>query len=435
MKRVLFVTLFSALFALVLTGCGGSNNPPLQLTGTSATLQAGDLTSDNIVKAELKISAITLTGVSPTANTGNLLAAPAEIEFSHTAGTFEPFGIGKIPAGTYSAINVTISGVELTVVDAGVVSQPATTLTNSNVTITQNITVGSSPMFLNFDLDVVKTFDFTKTPIAVNPTFTVTTATVPANQNGEDNGDGESDDIHGSVKSITAPNFVVTVNGNDITFATNANTVFKDGITQLSDLKAGDIVEVDAVTQSDGSKLATKVEREGSETGEEAEGIISNETGTAPALTLTVAHQVDSKSSTAATFTITTDANTQFSVRADKLSVTGTFDASHIGKGQRVEADSDGASNTTVAARKLKLREQALVGTVSAASGNTFTLTPSPTSAFATLSGVTSVNVTIASGAKIVTQPTNNATVRVRGVVFVSGTTYTMTAVRVDTNQ
>ena len=65
------------------------------------------------------------------------------------------------------------------------------------------------------------------------------------------------------MKSISAPNFVVTTKSTDITFATDANTRFKDGINQLSDLKVGDIVEVDGITKTDGTKLATKVEREG----------------------------------------------------------------------------------------------------------------------------------------------------------------------------
>ena len=75
-----------------------------------------------------------------------------------------------------------------------------------------------------------------------------------------------------------------------------ANTRFKDGITQLSDLKVGDIVEVDGITKSDGTKLATKVEREGNEGGEEAEGLISALDN--PLTKITIVHQVDSSSAT-----------------------------------------------------------------------------------------------------------------------------------------
>jgi hypothetical protein len=443
MKRVPFVTLFSVVFALALTlaGCGGnsSTTPPLQTTGTSAAIGFGDAVNDNVAKFELTVTAITLTGVAPTANTGNLLAAPGEIEFVHTAGTIEPFSIGKIPPGTYSSATLTVSNPEVTVVNAGVVSKPAASLASPTVTVTFTapITVGTTPLFLNFDLDITKSLDLTKTPVAVTPTLTVTTATVPADQNGEDHGDGEDDDVHGTITAIAAPNFTIsTKSGASITFATDANTKFKDGLTALTDLKVNDIVEVDSVTKTDGSKLATKVEREGGQNGEEAEGIISALDN--PLTKITIAHQVDStntpSTSAPVTVDITVNASTVYSVRADKLNVTApAFDATHIGAGQRIEADAS-SSTAPITAAKVKLREQALVGVVSNSTASGFTLTPAATSAFATLSKATSVAVTFASGSKQVVPPTNGATIRVRGLVFVSGTTYSMIAVRTDGN-
>jgi hypothetical protein len=320
------------------------------------------------------------------------------------------------------------------VVNNGVISKPAVKLVSSTVTVTfsSNITVTSAPLFLNFDLDLAKSLDLTQNPVAVTPVFTVTTSTVPADENGENNDDGEEDDVHGSVKSVNAPNFTITTESTDITFVTNSNTRFEDGLTQLSDLKVGDIVEVDAVTQSDGSKLATKVARESDQNGEEVEGLISALDN--PLTTITIIHQVDSEHSASppTTVNITVNSSTQFVVRPDKLSMTPpAFDATHIGKGQRIEVDSSSTASPLVAT-KVKLREQALVGMVSNATSTGFTLTPSPTSAFATLSGATSVAVTFASGSNQLTTPSNGSTIRVRGLVFVSGTTYSMIAVRSD---
>jgi len=437
MKRVLFVTLFSVVFALAfaLVGCGGGNNNQVQLTGTSAIVQFGDATLDSIAKAELHVSSITLTGTGGTANTANLLAAPVEFEFSHSAGAFEVVSLSKVPAGTYSAATITWSNPEFVTITNGVAGPLAVTPTSgtANVTFASNITVGTTPTFLNFDMDLAKSLDLTKSPAALTPTFTVTTSTVPAG--GEENGDGEDDDVHGKVTAINAPKFTIQTNaGASVDFTTNSSTQFKDGITQLSDLKVGDIVEVDATTQSDGTKLATKVERECNNSGEEAEGLISALDN--PLTKITIVHQVDSTSNAApTTVDISVNAQTQYSVRSDKLNVTGTFDATHIGKGQRIEADADGQASPIVA-RKVKLREQALVGTISNVTATSFTLTPSATSAFAQQAGSTvTVAVTIASGAKVQTTLTNSATVRVRGLVFVSGTTYTMTATRVDNNQ
>jgi hypothetical protein len=443
MKRVLFVTLFTVVFAFAMVGCGAGNNGPIQATGTSTTVQFGDATNDQIVKFELTVNSITLTDSSNTA-TANLLSSPVEFEFVQSAGTMEPVSLSHIPAGTYSKATFTVSDPDVVVLNGATppapVKIPATlTATSFDVTFASPITVGTDPLFLNFDLDLASSVTLTGTPptsASVTPAFTASTSTVAPNNN-QDDEDGEDDDVHGSVTAINAPNFTIqTTAGASIDFTTDANTRFKDGLTSLSDLKVGDIVEVDAETQTDGSKLATKVEREGNEQGEEAEGIISDISGTAPALTITIAHQVSSNQSTnpPVTVQITTDANTQFSVRGDKLNITGTFDATHIGKGQRVEADADGQASP-IAARKLKLREQALVGTVSNATTNTFTLTLDPSSAFATLSGTTSLTVTLASGADMKTSLLDGATVRVRGLVFFDGTTYSMTAARVDDNK
>jgi len=50
------------------------------------------------------------------------------------------------------------------------------------------------------------------------------------------------------------------------------------------------------------------------------------------------------------------------------------------------------------------------------------------------LSGATTVPVILANGANLITTPTAGATIRVRGLVFFNGTTYTMVAVRGDDN-
>jgi hypothetical protein len=296
----------------------------------------------------------------------------------------------------------------------------------------------TSSSVLNFDLDLAASVTLNGSPTitsaTVTPKFNVTTSTV--NTSGEDSDSGEIEDVHGSVTNITAPNFTISTNSSTITFATDNTTQFKDGITQLSDLKVGDIVEVDGTTKSDGTKLATKVEREGTQSGEEAEGIISAVTG-APATSITIAHQVSSTATTATTVDITINTSTVFSVRADKLSITApAFDASHIGKGQRVEADAAAAGSPLVAT-KLKLREQGIVGTVAASPAPTnsaFTLNIDPNSAFGKLSGATTVAVTINNGASLKTPPTAGATILVRGLVFVNGTTYTMIGTRDDPN-
>jgi hypothetical protein len=445
MKRVFLFTLLSVVFALLLTGCGGGNNTTTTTAGAgNATIQTGDAASDAIASFEMTISSITLTGVSPTATTGNLLSKTAEVEFTHQAGTMEPLTLANVPQGTYNGATLTITGAQVVVINGTTPAKVPATLSSNTVTVSfANITVGSSPLFINFDLDLANSVTLNGSPTitsaTVTPKFNVTSTTTPpaGGEAGEDHNDGEMDDVHGTVKSISAPNFTITTNSTDITFATDSNTRFKDGLTQLSDLKVGDIVEVDAITKSDGSHLATKVEREGGQNGEEVEGLISALDN--PLTTITIVHQMDSTgtSNSPVTVPVSVNSSTVYSVRTDKLNITPpAFDATHIGKGQRIEADSSGNASP-ILATKVKLREQALIGTVAATPAPTasgFTLTVSSTSAFGSLSGVTSVPVTFANGATLKVTPTAGATIRVRGLLFFNAGSYSMIAVLDDDN-
>ncbi|MGZ7107072.1 MAG: DUF5666 domain-containing protein, partial [Candidatus Angelobacter sp.] len=377
MKRYLLLTVVTVAFVLA-TGCGGNNG--FSTAGpTNATINTTDGLNDQIVKFELSVSSLTLTGSGTTTNTGNLLSKTSEVEFVHQAGSFEPLSLVNIPPGTYSGASLTVGNPEVVVMNNAVPPAPVkitATLTSPSVTVTFTapITVTSnSSSVINFDLDLANSVVLSGTPptsASVTPKFNVTTAT--ATNSDEDS--GEMDDVHGSVTAIAAPNFTIQTKTSSITFATDSSTQFKDGITSLSQLKVGDIVEVDGTTKPDGSKLATKIGVEEGQSGEEAEGVISAVTG-APATQITIAHQVDSSGTLTppVTVDVAIGTGTTFSVRTDKLNLGGTtpaFDASHIGKGQRVEADTGSSTATPMVADKLKLREQALVGTVSAASAS-----------------------------------------------------------------
>ncbi|HEV7674672.1 MAG TPA: DUF5666 domain-containing protein [Candidatus Angelobacter sp.] len=442
MKRYLLLTVVTVALILA-TGCGGKGN--LTIAGpTNATINTTDGLNDQIVKFELSVSSLTLTGSGTTTTTGNLLSKTSEVEFVHQAGSFEPLALVNIPPGTYSGASLTVANPEVVVMNNAVPPAPVkitATLASPSVTVTFTapITVTSSnSSVINFDLDLASSVVLSGTPptsATVTPKFNVTTATA----NNSDGDSGEMDDVHGSVTAIAAPNFTIQTKTSSIVFATDASTQFKDGITSLSQLKVGDIVEVDGTTKPDGSKLASKVEVESSQSGKEAEGVITVVTGT-PATQITIAHQVDSSSSTTppVTLDVAISATTKFSVRTDKLNLGGAapaFDAGHIGKGQRVEADSGNSTATPIVADKLKLREQALVGTVSAASASGFTLTLNASSAFATLTGQSTVAVSTVSGTNLKVTPANTNTVRVRGLIFFNAGAYSMIAARVDDNK
>lgn len=438
---------------IVATGCGyGSSsnygaamgtNPPPPMTANTM-LNTGDAVNDQILKFEITVNSVTLTGASPTPTTGNLLSEPAEVEFVHEAGTFEPLAVINLPAGTYSGATFMISNPEVVVLNGGApVSVPAT-LTATTVAVVFNpaITImNTSIATINFDLDLAASVTLNGTPVTsatVNPIFNVTSL-VTAPMAMQDDDDGEIEDVHGTVTNISAPDFTIQTNQAMLTFITDMNTRFKDGIAQLSDLKVGDVVEVDGVTNLDGTKYAAKVERDSESTGEEVEGIITSVTGS-PATALSIAGQEDSHESATSPMSVNVAVNssTVFAVRADKLNLMSSpaFDASHIGKGQRVEADSDTAGFPTLAT-SVKLREQALRGTVAAMPAPTpssFTLNLNSASVFATLSGVTSVAVTVPNGMNLKVAPTAGATVLIRGLIFFDGGNYTMIAIRGEQN-
>lgn len=447
MKKLFLLTVTTVLLTLFLAGCSGGNNTTTMTSAApaNATLNTGDGTNDQILKFELTISAVTFTGSGGTSNTANLISQPVEVEFVHEAGTFEHLADVNLPAGTYSGATLSVSNPEVVVLVGGVPTKIPATLTSSTITVNFSpaLTISNSnTAVIDFDLDLASSVTLNGNPptsATISATFNVTTKVV--NPENEDDDNGEIEDVHGKVTNITAPNFTIQTEQSTITFVTDGNTQFKGSVTSLSQLKMGDIVEVDGVTKSDGTKLATKVEvEEENNNAEEVEGVITAVTGS-PATQITITHQVDSDDNPnpPVTVDVAINSNTQFVVRPDKLLMGSApaFDASHIAKGQRVEADTPSNTTTPIVADKIKLREQALVGTVAATpapSASGFTLNLNPASAFATLTGQTSIAVTIVSGTREDVTPAAGNTVRVRGLVFFNAGTYTMIAAHIDDN-
>jgi len=445
MKRVTLVLILGIVFLLAGCGGGGSTSITTNPTQGNTTINFGDATNDQIIAFELLINSITLSGGS----NPSVLPKPTEFEFVHAAGSLEPLSLVTVPSGTYTGATISVANPEVVVVNGGVPTKIPATLTSSTVTVTFTpaITIGAGATVLNFDLNLATsiTLNGTSTAATVSPQFTATTSAVPNNNNeNEDEEHGEVEDLRGTITNVSSPKFTIqpSQTAQAVTFTTNASTQFKDGITSFSQLTNGMIVSVDAVTQSDGTLLATKVESE-TETafGEELEGVISAVTGN-PATQITVSTQRAASTTNSpntptlgTSVTVSISTGTKFSVKSKKL--TGTlpaFNASNIGKGQRVEVDSEiqSSSSTTAPGDKIKLTEQALTGTISALSGNNFTLTVSSTSAFASLTGATTVAVQSQSGTEIRSVTlANGGTVRVRGLLFFNGTSYTLVAARI----
>ena len=437
---------------LAITGCGGSNNNPTPATSANTVINFGDAPNDQIIAFELTINAVTLSGGS----NPSVLAKPTEIELTHNLVAFEPLSLASVPNGTYTGATLTVSNPEIVVVDptTKAVTKLTATLSSGTVNIpfSPSVTIGSGSSVLNFDMDLNASVTISGTSATVTPTFKVTTSTVPAGEAGEDEDNGELEDLRGTITNVASPKFTIqpAQTSQPVTITTDANTRFADGITSFSNLQSGMIVSVDAVTQTDGSILAKKVESE-TETndGEEVEGIITGVTCTvaagcpgaanaATSIAITT-HKVSATSAgapaTATTVNVPITSGTKFLIHSNMSGGSfPAFDATTISKAQRVEVDSEnegGNTSSSISASKIKLQEQGLTGTISALSGSNFTLTPDPNSAFVSLTGQTTVAVQAGSARNKGVTLANGTSIRVRGLLFFNGTSYTLIASRV----
>jgi hypothetical protein len=234
-----------------------------------------------------------------------------------------------------------------------------------------------------------------------------------------------------------------------ITFNTDSTTVFDPSGTVLSAIPMGTVLEVDGVTQSDGTFLAKKVEIETeNQVGLEAEGLVSQLTGNPATSFQLIAHEVTGPVTVApnlgANLTVNIASNTNFRVAGDGINLSGmSFQFQSVGDlavGQNVEADTEAGNSLSFTAKRIQLKPQALDGTVAAISANQFQLTLDANSAFAKLTGLSTVNVfTSNSENKTGASLANGQRVRVRGLLFftaASGTTassYNFVARRIQT--
>jgi hypothetical protein len=437
---------------LIFSACGGGNpmnpNNPLTPGGTSSVVVGfGDAPADSIVSFELTITSITLT--SSTGSTVTVLSSPAKIEVSHRSGTFEPLVLKNIPQGTYTSATVSFSDPEITIIDpiTHLPKELITTATTSTATVqfSPSITVGATPVVLNFDLNAASSVTISGNTATVTPVFTVNNAPAAANNDDQDVDNGEIEDVTGTVTAVSGTTFTITrgVGSTTLTFDTNSSTQFRD-IAGFSAIVPNLVVQVEGVTRPDGTLLATRVEGQENEA-IETEGLVTQVTGSPATSFKFIPHQVATMMGTSPTMghetTVNISAGTTFRIDNDRVDTGGlpftpTFNASTLSKAQAVEVEVQTPATDNLTAQRVKLKPQTVGGAVSALSGSgsssTFTLTVAADSAFASLTGQTTItvfrqgntrvhNVTLANG--------NN--VRVRGLLFNDGGVYKLVAGRV----
>ena len=457
-----FVRALVAFFAFaILLGCGGSSSSPIQPPPASKTvtqLKIGDAAADRIISFEVSIASPIVVATS----SGNLqitLGPNNRIELSHMSGKMEPLTIVNAPQGTYTGVSLTINNPEVAFLDNNGVAHSIQSNASQvvNVTLSPPLTIGATSAVVSIDVNAANSVS---TDAAGNITgfnfgsgsFSITTKAVAANKQEDD--DGELEDVTGLVTSVSGNSFTMNVgqSGAQLTFATDNTTQFSDGLTNVASA-ANQIVKVEGATKPDGTLFASEVEGIENQNGAELEGIITSVTGNpATALSTTAQDGVGNgmdDTKVGAVFSANVN-GAQFKVSLGNIDtsslggIPGTpnfpFDDTTVKAGQRVEIESATAvpaAGGSIVADKVKLQQQALTGTVSnfvAGSGGaaTFDLTLPADSYLTLLSGKSVVHVFQQPGTdnKFGTVA-NNSSLRVRGLLFWTGTTFTLIARRI----
>lgn len=444
----------------VAIGCGGSQSsitPPPQQTGTASVhVGVGDSPSDWVMSFTMTINSVKMNPSS--GSPVSLLSSPATIEFAHMMGTINPLTMMNVPSGTYTSVTVTCSNAQITYMDPNTRQPVSTTVTPNPSTVTMDfaspVTVGTSPMAMNLDLNLASTVSMPGSAMSVAPSFTANMASMPGTSQQSDF-TGAMNNVMGMVSQVSGSSFTMnTMQNGQMTFMTNSSTQFQN-MVGMSMMSTGQMVNVDAVTQGDGSMLATSVDSmmNGSDNGMDAAGIIFNVSGAPPTqLQLVMMDGEGSMMSTSQLgggMTVAVGSSTVYSIDTDGVDMTGmifTFDANSIALGQNVEADTTGSmmsgsgmmrgstmmNDGSFTATEVMLEQQGLVGTVSNYSPNgstaTFTLTVPSDSSFASITGATTITVYQQNGTQLrgMSSVANGNTVVVRGLLFHNGGQYSM---------
>lgn len=358
-----------------------------------------DAAPDQLLSFQATVNSIIMT--SSSGATGGVLPAAVTVEVSHLQATAQPLSQVQVAPGTYTGATVSLSSVSATYVNSsGAVASVSFSGTFSvPVTFNPNLVVGSDPVALNLDFNLAQSIT-SLTASGLTPTITASTGTVPAASQQEE-GTGGVHDLTGVITSLSGASFVMEANqvASALTVTVDSNTVYS-GVTGLSNLAVGNIVEVNATFQSNSTLLASKVEGEVG-IAVEAEGIVVSRTaglGSTPnTFVIAVQNSAGSGAPTPGTLlSVAADNTTLYVLPVDEanlggLSFTPSFTSfANLAIGQRVEVRT--ASNFGVVVREVKLGLQTLGGTPNSQNGTQYTLSlPSP-SAFLLLTGATNID-------------------------------------------
>jgi hypothetical protein len=454
--RFLGVAAGFCLAAALVTGCSTAVSPDLSgninSTAVDVPVLITDAPSDQLVAFTLTLNSITLTDTA--GKTASVLSSPTTIEICHLNGIQAPLLTAKIPQDTYASATITFSNPQITyITGAGlpVTVTPVLATTSYTATFTPPIVIGNSSTSLLVDLLASQSVAISGTTVTVSPVFSLKavpppSAVPPQGQN------GTGIQQMGTVVSVSGTTLVVEPgSGPNITLTTNSSTVLQ-GFTALSALTPGELVQIDFVLQSGGVLLATRIQLALPPPGGQPPNLLSGPVtsvtpGTSFKMVLMqgLGPAISPVSATAVSvFTVTTNSSTVFAITPQFVSLTGlpftpSFSPTNMTAGQTVGVVASSVTGTTAVAANVYLVPQTVGGTVTAiatrGSYTAYTLTLASGSAFASLSGASTVTVYTATATSAAPAATNNTPIKVgsqvrfNGLIFNTGSgTFSMVA-------
>ncbi len=463
------VLLSCAITAAILfsVGCGGSGNsnggsinpPPAPTTTTQ--FRVGDAPADRVLSFEASIGPITAAG--PSGNV-TVLANARRVELTHMAGTSEPLVIMGLPQGSYSGATFTIGNAEVTWIGTnGLIQQKQdNTSANLTVTFTPAVTVTSASSVFGVELLAgnLLTFDAFGDVSGFNLTnsmgYMFSAGPVGTPGPGQLPEGGMMEDIRGMVGSVSGNSFTLTMgmSGASLTFTTDANTQFSNGISSVTSM-LNRIVKVEGGTLTDGTLYAAECEGIEDQNGMEIEGLLSQVIPGAPTAASGVTLLAHDGTGGGMMDTmlggqfIVIVGGANYRINGSNMgTITQTFSATTMVPGQRVEVESTsgmgsagGGMMGSITAQTVTLEKQTVAGVVTnynstGAGSATFDI-QLPVDSYLTLlnPGKIIVHVIQQPGTDIHNLPSgifNSLIVHVRGLLFYDPITgFTMVARRV----
>jgi hypothetical protein len=430
-----------SLAASLIAGCSNAISPDAGSNIASAAVDVPvlitDAPSDQLASFSLTLNTIVLTDSA--GKTVSILTTPTTVEICHLNGVQAPLITAKIPQDTYVSATITFSNPQITYISSAgqpVVATPVLATTSYTITFPSAITIGNTSTSLLVDLLAGQSVAISGTTVTVTPVFSLkpvppATAVPPMGKN------GTGMEQMGTVVSVSGTTLVVQPgSGPNFTLTTNSSTLLQ-GFTALSGLTAGELVEVDFTVQTGGVLLASRIELEPAPPGGQPVNLLRGPvTAVTPGTSFKMVLMqglgpsvMPVASSAVSVFTVTTNTSTVWAITPQFVSLSGlpftpSFSPTNVTAGQTVGVVASSVSGASAVAANVYLIPQTVGGTITAKSTSgsytVYTLTLASGSAFASLSGASTITVyTSSATVPMATTPIAvTSTIRFNGLIF-----------------